>query len=171
MAAVAAYTRTSPPLHVLLLKYKVLFSECLVLDFSIFSAYVPIWLILNLCGNNSRIRTRLGFEQKGIVMYINKGSENGDAYALIMYVLGIGMLACFFFLAQNMYHNRRRGRVQRRMQREQSNAEESVATNCSTEGVYNGVREKQDHTSGSQVSVSDGERMHLLANKGGALYT
>mmetsp|Transcript_10860 Transcript_10860/g.19743 ORF Transcript_10860/g.19743 Transcript_10860/m.19743 type:complete len:265 (+) Transcript_10860:1672-2466(+) len=119
-----------------------------------------------------RIRTRLGFVQKGIVMSTNNGNENTHAGIVVPYAMTMGMLAACLLFTQ-LYRKRRRSCRQNGIQRNQSNEEESVATNWSTIGVYNGVHENIGHGSDSNVCISsnDGERMYLLENSSGSLYT
>eukprot|EP00580_Thalassiosira_gravida_P007338 CAMPEP_0201626550 /NCGR_PEP_ID=MMETSP0493-20130528/1883_1 /ASSEMBLY_ACC=CAM_ASM_000838 /TAXON_ID=420259 /ORGANISM="Thalassiosira gravida, Strain GMp14c1" /LENGTH=849 /DNA_ID=CAMNT_0048096651 /DNA_START=22 /DNA_END=2571 /DNA_ORIENTATION=- len=115
-----------------------------------------------------RIRTRLGFLQKDIVMSINDGSEHRKTGITIPNAMAVCMLAFGLLL---MYRNGRRRCRQDGIQQQQSNEEESVATNWSTAGVYHGVHVSSDHGTGSRVSLNDGERIHLLSGSSGSLYT
>ena len=100
------------------------------------------------------------------------GSENRNVDIVVPYAITMGMLAACLLFTQ-LYRKRRRSRQQDGIQRNQSNEEESVATNWSTIGVYNGVHENIGHGSDSNVCIgsNDGERMHLLENSSGSLYT
>jgi len=122
-----------------------------------------------------QIRTKLGFLQKGIVMSTNNGIENRVDAVAIPSALTLGMLVLCLLLAQ-FYRGRRRrrGGCCHNGHNEQGE-EESVATNWSTRGVYNGVREDMvghwSESKGSIISSSHGERMHLLEGSSGSLYT
>mmetsp|Transcript_7236 Transcript_7236/g.15736 ORF Transcript_7236/g.15736 Transcript_7236/m.15736 type:complete len:104 (+) Transcript_7236:923-1234(+) len=103
-------------------------------------------------------------------MSMNNGSENRDTGIVIHCAMAIGMMALFLLLAQ-AHRTRRHGCRRGGVRREQSNEEESIATNWSMVGVHNGVHESVYRGSCSQISSDDGERMHLLANSNGSLYT
>eukprot|EP00571_Detonula_confervacea_P001191 CAMPEP_0172317242 /NCGR_PEP_ID=MMETSP1058-20130122/31011_1 /TAXON_ID=83371 /ORGANISM="Detonula confervacea, Strain CCMP 353" /LENGTH=747 /DNA_ID=CAMNT_0013031757 /DNA_START=6 /DNA_END=2249 /DNA_ORIENTATION=+ len=117
-----------------------------------------------------RIRVRLGFVEKGIMMSTMDGSENMDLGIVMPCVVVIGVLAVCFSLAQK-YRQRRRNR--QIVQTEQSGEEESVATSWSTIGLYNGVHEDMGRAASpkSSTSCNDGERIHLLENSNVTLYT
>jgi len=103
------------------------------------------------------------------------GRENsGIVDTAIPYAIAVGMLSVFLLLLQ-LFLKRRRGR-QQDIQSQPSSEEESIATSSwSTIAVYNGVHEDIDsgkrYDSKGSISCSDGERMHLLENSSGSLYT
>ena len=93
----------------------------------------------------------------------------------IPFAIAVGMLSMLLLSLAQLFLKRRRGR-QQKMQSQPSSEEESIATSSwSTRAVYNGVHEDIDsgkrYDSKGSISCSDGERMHLLENSSGSLYT
>lgn len=113
----------------------------------------------------SRIRARLGFMQKGIMMSTMEDHENnhvgvalGPSFAGLL-----AMLAVCLLLTQ-LYH-KRRGRRQRNIviHRLSSGEEESIATSWSTRVLCNGIH--------GDAIINEGERMHLLESDSCTRYT
>jgi len=96
------------------------------------------------------------------------GRESNDANNMVTCAMMAGMLAVCVFLAQIHLKRRRRQRAL-----SLCSEEESIASSWSTIGLYNGIHEDIRHSGYQKQSAGDidGERMHLLENSGGTLYT
>ena len=122
----------------------------------------------------SQIRTRLGFVQKHIMMSTINGNEDRDVSMFLPCVAASGLLVVCLTLAL-AYHKRKRRR-QLGIQRQGSSEEESVCTNWSTVGLYNGIHEHRISCSirdeaNSSIRCNSEERIHLLEGSSGILYT
>ena len=110
-----------------------------------------------------RLRLRIGFLQKGILITtMDDNDNNKDVDAAMPIAIIMAILAALLLFTQ-MTRNRR-CRCRRELERSSSDAA-SIATSWSTRvlchGTHGDDRSHQD----------DGERSHLLANSSGTLYT
>ncbi|KAL7555280.1 hypothetical protein ACHAWF_019057 [Thalassiosira exigua] len=125
-----------------------------------------------------RIRARIGFVQKGIMMSTLDGEEHGGFDAAVPFAAAGGMVAvCLLFALAKTYRLRRIGRNQQQQNilRQPSGEDGSVATNWSTMGVCDGAREDvsffRSFASEGSIDRASGERIRLLENSPGSLYT
>lgn len=120
-----------------------------------------------VCCACSRIRARLGFVQTGIMMSTMTGNDNGEHGNVMHYALQIGGLIAVCLVLTRIFV-KKRCRT-RRVKRFRSSGSET--TNWSTVVLRNGIHEDLAVSSDGSPSNSYGERMHLLANSNGSLYT
>ncbi|KAL9185737.1 hypothetical protein ACHAXT_003514 [Thalassiosira profunda] len=119
-----------------------------------------------------RIRARLGFMQTGLGLSTMNASDDGTRGPVVPYALPISMIAVCLLLTQ-LYIKRRRRNTQYRRLRSGGSEATGWSSAWSTVGLYNGIHEDIDQGGGSDDSAghSYGERIHLLANSSGTLYT
>jgi len=117
----------------------------------------------------SRLRYKLAFWQKGILMSTMDGNENRrDGFAISF--AGLMLIMAGLLLLKQTFQRRSCRRPREVYERHESNGDSSIATSLSTRALIHGMQGdlKRDR---HQTTSSHAERIHLLEESSGTRYT